>query len=292
MTRSADRPAANLGAFALVLAGIFGTAYAIGERVPGHQHQASATTGHDDQHATGVHDHAAAGTGSESAAGHEHGDNGAGAGVAGLSSVVDGFQVVVVEQPAESQGTLRLAVERDGGTVTAFDERHGARLHLIVVSPDLASYQHLHPLMGTDGVWSVPFAWQAGGVHRLVVDVAPSGAEPVALGTDIVSPLPAQPSALPGPADDVTTPEGLRVTRDGGRFTVAPVDGLEPYLGQPAHLVAFRSGNLAYRHLHASSPAPGTFDFTVDLPAGTWRLFLQFSRLGEVITVPFTVEVP
>jgi len=38
------RTSIRLGSFALVLAGTFGTAYAIGERLPGHNHSCVTTT--------------------------------------------------------------------------------------------------------------------------------------------------------------------------------------------------------------------------------------------------------
>ena len=38
----------RLGSFALILAGTFGTAYALGERLPGHNHPASPTQNHVD----------------------------------------------------------------------------------------------------------------------------------------------------------------------------------------------------------------------------------------------------
>jgi len=73
----------------------------------------------------------------------------------------------------------------------------------------------------------------------------------------------------------------------------SPVSGLEPYLGQPAHLVALRSSDLAYVHLHPMMNMVSAFMFGTKLPQpGTYRLFLQFGYHGEVLTVPFTVVQP
>ena len=41
----------RLGSFALILASTFGTAYALGERLPGHNHPASPTHNHVDHEA-------------------------------------------------------------------------------------------------------------------------------------------------------------------------------------------------------------------------------------------------
>ena len=74
-----------------------------------------------------------------------------------------------------------------------------------------------------------------------------------------------------------------------------PVTDLEPYLGALGHLVAIRTGDLAYLHVHPSDEAdePGgpDIEFTVEVPtAGTYRLFLDFSHGDEVHTAAFTVN--
>ena len=87
---------------------------------------------------------------------------------------------------------------------------------------------------------------------------------------------------------------GLHIVRTGLNFSVTAEDGskaqgLEPYLGMPAHLIAVRTGDLAYVHLHPGMDMQGMFMFGTKLPQpGTYRLFLQFGLNGEVVTVPFT----
>jgi hypothetical protein len=81
----------------------------------------------------------------------------------------------------------------------------------------------------------------------------------------------------------------LSVSDDDG-----PVEDLDPYLAALGHLVAIRTGDLAYLHVHPSEEAiePGgpDIEFTVEIPsAGTYRLFLDFSHGGEVHTAAFTV---
>jgi hypothetical protein len=85
----------------------------------------------------------------------------------------------------------------------------------------------------------------------------------------------------------------LMASRTGLRFEVSPTDGLEPYLGQSAHLVAVRAGDLAVTHLHPLDDRLGTYEFAPTLPGpGTYRLFLQVQRDGTVVTFPFTIAVP
>jgi len=87
------------------------------------------------------------------------------------------------------------------------------------------------------------------------------------------------------------------VTRVGFNFMLetsngGDVTGLEPYLGQSSHLVTIRKGDLAYTHLHPSGGMAGMFMFGDGIAEpGTYRMFLQFGRNGDVLTVPFTVVI-
>ncbi|MGB8862264.1 MAG: hypothetical protein WCC60_23615 [Ilumatobacteraceae bacterium] len=265
----------RLGAFVLVLAGTFGTAYAIGEKLPGHSHGAAGHT----------HTH----TGTPVPPGFEAG----------------GYQLVT-DHVRDGLATFHL-LAADGARVTEFTEAHGAVLHTIVVRPDLSGFQHVHPEIRSDGTWDV--AIPEPGPWHFVFDSTPAGAPgPVVVAANLDDESKVDEVPLPAPVDTVEV-DGLRVTRDGYTFGVTAVDGgaatgLEPYLGQPAHLVAMRQGDLAYTHLHPAegmagmpgmdAPAvAGTFDFGAGITAaGTYRLFLQFGHDGVVLTVPFTVVVP
>ncbi len=257
---------ARLVAFGVVLLGTFGTAYAVGEKLPGHSHAGHTHT-------------------------HTHGP---------AALVPPGFQSgayqLVTDGITGGGGTPRTAtfhLSENGANVTSFDEVHGALLHTVVIRPDLSGFQHVHPDIAADGTWDVtvdePGAW------HIVFEATPTGATTsVVVSANLDDEVPVATETLPAPDDDVTV-DGIRVTRTGLTFTAtmpdgSPVDGLEPYLGQAAHLVAIRQGDLAYVHLHPMTSPTGTFMFGTALPqAGTYRLFLQFGYRGDVVTVPFTV---
>ncbi|MBI4935834.1 MAG: hypothetical protein HY828_18280 [Actinobacteria bacterium] len=257
---------ARLGVFLLVLLGTFGTAYAVGERLPGHSHSGLAHT-------------------------HEPG-----------SLVPPGYQSgnyqLVTDSIAQGSDGGRLATFHlemaDGMRVTEFTEAHGALLHNIVVRPDLSGFQHLHPDIADDGSWQV--AVTEPGQWHLVFEGTPTDAPaPVVVSANLDDEAVVEPVPLPEPDDDLVV-DGLRIRRTGLNFTVTSEDGeaaegLEPYLGQPAHLVALRQGDLSYVHLHPSdTDMTGMYMFGDRLPdAGTYRLFLQFGHDGDVLTVPFTV---
>jgi hypothetical protein len=255
---------ARLGAFAFVLAGSFGTAYAIGEALPGHSH-GDASHAHEGSDMSGA----------PLPAGDRSGDY----------WLVPGMA---------HHGSAMFHLETSAGPVTQFDETHGALLHTILVRPDLSDFRHVHPTIDADGAWEITV--EPGPWHVVFESLPRGAAEPVVVATDLADGVTVESVALPAPDDSVDV-AGLRVERAGFEFAVtatdgSPAQGLEPYLGQPAHLVAIRQGDLAYAHLHPQGATPGTFMFGGGLSeAGTYRLFLQFGHSGDVLTVPFTVEI-
>lgn len=208
---------------------------------------------------------------------------------------------------------LRFAVrDRQGRQVTAFQREHDKELHLILASRDLATYQHLHPSRAADGTWSTPVTLPAAGSYRVFADFTPGvkGAKNLTLGADLPVAGPFKAAEMPGPSRTATV-DGYTVTLGGtlrpgkaGRLTLnvardgRPVTDLQPYLGAYGHLVALRSGDLAYLHVHPNGepgdgrtrPGPG-ISFTATAPSpGTYRLFLDFRHNGIVRTAAFTVE--
>jgi hypothetical protein len=79
----------------------------------------------------------------------------------------------------------------------------------------------------------------------------------------------------------------LNVTRNG-----AEVTDLQPYLGAYGHLVAIRTDDLAYLHVHPEEGEPGpeiAFHAEFD-ETGRYRLFLDFKHRGRVHTADFTIS--
>jgi len=262
-----SRVASRLGAFALLSLGTFGTAYAVGEKLPGHSHAGGAG-----------HTHSGMDMSSPVTPGSKNG---------GYELVTEGISTGVA--------TFHLNDSR-GKPVTDFTEAHGALLHTIIVRPDLSDFNHVHPTIAADGSWSVDMP--APGPWHIVFDSKPTSASgPIVVSANLDDEVPVDAVALP-PPDDTIEADGLIITRVGVNFTFESTDGgavtgLEPYLGQPAHLVAIRQGDLAYTHLHPSDGMSGMFMFGDGITEpGTYRMFLQFGHNGEVLTVPFTVVVP
>ncbi|MCK7622796.1 hypothetical protein MUU72_06705 [Streptomyces sp. RS10V-4] len=283
------------GIFAVALAATFGTAYGVGAAVG--PAAAPAPAAH---------------------AGHAPGPNGRAAApeTPGGLQVSQGGYTLDLKTPAVTAGTpaeLRFAVrdDRTGRPVTAYRPEHGKELHLIVASRDLAVFRHLHPRRAADGTWSVPADLPAAGGYRVFADFTPEGAEDgLTLGADLAVTGAYRPAGLPAPAATAET-DGYRVTLDGALRPGAPsaltlrvtkdgkpVTDLQPYLGAYGHLVALRSGDLAYLHVHPGGAAGDgrrsagpAVSFTAIAPSvGTYRLFLDFRHQGAVHTAAFTVR--
>ena len=197
----------------------------------------------------------------------------------------------------------------DGQPVTSYEVEHEKRLHLIAVRRDLTGFQHVHPELSRRGVWSAPLDL-APGQWRLFADFRAAGADALTLGADLAVAGDYRPvvRAVESRTAEV---DGYAVTLAGdlhpgseARLTLSlmrngrPVTDLQPYLGAYGHLVALRSGDLAYLHVHpdgaprdgTTSPGPDVV-FHADVPsAGTYHLYLDFKHDGVVRTAAFTVE--
>ena len=196
----------------------------------------------------------------------------------------------------------------DGEPVTEYDVAHEKQLHLIAVRRDFTGFQHVHPELDAAGRWSTELDLTAG-QWRLFTDFKATGAEPVTLGADLAvsgayQPVTPEPESRTAQVDRYTvaidgdlvpgTDAELRlsVSRDG-----KPVTDLRPYLGSYGHLVALRSGDLAYLHVHPDGapgdgntrPGPGVVFYAAVPSAGTYHLYLDFKHQGVVRTAAFTV---
>ncbi|MET8824819.1 hypothetical protein ABZX40_18115 [Streptomyces sp. NPDC004610] len=255
--------------------------------------------------------HAHAGHQGDHAGQGSHGGQGHGA-----SAVGHRIELVTPRITAREKTDLRFSVveDREHGRLLAaaeeYEESHGKELHLIVASRDLAVYRHLHPVLGGDGVWSVPVELPKGGEYRVFADFRPRGGDAVTAGADLVAEGAGESAALPEPTG-VALVDGYEVRLDGELvggeggalvFSVhkdgRPVTDLQPYLGAYGHLVALRAADLAYLHVHPGgepgdgvTPAGPEVSFhAVATGPGPYRLFLDF-RHGDVVrTAAFTTR--
>jgi hypothetical protein len=298
-------PASKLGAFALVLGVALGGGAVVGNAVGpidvdsesdgtgghGGGHESSEVTAEEAQPAAGEADQAPPG---------------------GLQVSQSGYTLVAPHTALTGAPATPFTFQvtgPDGAAVRDFETLHERELHLVVVGRDLRAYAHLHPTRAGDGTWTVSLPALAPGTYRAFADFAVSDGPELTLGVDLTVagtprsrpvPPPATTAAVDGyevalagtPAAGSESELELTVSRGG-----EPVTDLEPYLGAAGHLVAIRSGDMAYLHVHPLDDAdrrngPGV-RFAVEVPSpGDYRLFFDFAHEGQVRTAAFTVHVP
>lgn len=294
----------KITAFAAALAATFGTAYGVGKGVD--------PVVADD--APAAHGKGHSGTSPEKEGGGDHA--GHETAPAGGLQISEGGYTLDLRTPQVTAGQrtdLRFVIRDDAGrAVTSYKREHDKELHLILASRDLVTYRHLHPTRAADGTWSTPVDLPQAGGYRVFADFTPAkkGAENLTLGADLATSGAYKPQGLPAP-NPTAKVHGYEVELDGGlrpgkagelKLNVSrngkPVTDLQPYLGAYGHLVALRSGDLAYLHVHpngepgdgTTEPGPG-ISFTATAPSsGTYRLFLDFKHEGKVHTAAFTVR--
>src|SRR5664279_5582962 len=262
--------ALRLAGFAVGLLAVFGAAAAVAPAATPAAPAAAAAAPHGEEHTGAGATTAASLAGAVTVPG-------------GLMVSQDGHTLALAERslPAGPQVPLRFEIlGPDGAPVTRYDTEHDRDLHLIVVRRDLSGFQHVHPVLGDDGTWSVLVDLSATGEYRVFADFTPTGHDGgLTLGADLAVPGAYQPVPLPAPAPSAVVVDGYAVTLAGD-------------------LVALRAGDLAYLHVHPAgapgdgvTPAgPGITFYATAPTAGDYRLYLDFQHNGVVRTAEFTVH--
>lgn len=215
--------------------------------------------------------------------------------------------------------------------IKEFNILHDMPFHLFVVSQDFSYFAHIHPDKQPDGSFTIETVLPQAGYYKLFCDFFPNGGMPQVTQHSLVTAgfngdlLSAQAKLTPD------RPEGDRLVKTiaGVRFelkfepaqpfagkpaelryqlvdekTGAPVNDLRPYLGAWGHTLILSEDATDYLHSHPTEMIPEdvdrkhlrggpqvTFDTFFPRP-GNYRIWSQFQRGEQIITVPFTVYVP
>jgi hypothetical protein len=203
---------------------------------------------------------------------------------------------------------FRIADPRTGAPVKQFEIVHEKLFHLFIVSQDLRYFAHVHP--DFDGtVFRLNTVLPRPGAYRLLADFYPTGGTPQLVPKTITTagyttPLEA---AIPRLAPDLSPKHGENLEVElkldpaqpiAGRKTmlfvhVTPAEGLEPYIGAWAHLLAVSDDLVDTIHEHPFIAGGGPdMQFNIFFPReAAYRVWIQFQRKGVVNTVAFTIPV-
>jgi hypothetical protein len=222
--------------------------------------------------------------------------------------------------------TLTFTIRHPGtnAVITSYEVVHEKRYHLFVVSRDMEFFAHIHPEQQPDGRWMIQLALPKPGDYRILSDFLPTGGSPQFIGrtletVDFTGDLESQAPHLMPDVDVTKTVASVTAHLElepaplvEGQFahlaftltdskSNRPVTDLQPYLGAFGHALILSEDMRDYVHSH---PFEGgdtdiskgfggpTVTFEGYMPkAGRYRAWSQFQRNGEVITIPFTVNV-
>lgn len=222
--------------------------------------------------------------------------------------------------------TLYLTVRHPGtnALITGYEVVHEKRYHLFVVSRDMEFFEHIHPEELPDGRWMIQVTLPKPGDYRILSDFLPTGGSPQFIGrtletVDFTGDLESQTPRLTPDIDVAKTVGSVTAhlelepsTLVEGQFghlaftmtdakTGRPVTDLQPYLGAFGHALILSEDMRDYVHSHpfedidtgiSKGFGGPTVTFEGYMPkAGRYRAWSQFQRNGEVITIPFTVNV-
>lgn len=172
---------------------------------------------------------------------------------------------------AGREATLVFAVkDKQGALVKDLKIVHEKLMHLLVVSDDLAQFDHVHPEQQPDGTFRLGYKFPNGGKFKLYTDFTPQNSAQIVDVFD-VSVAGAGRERTPLVADQELTKQvdGLTFTLKAEQpFTAAkglalnfyvtdadgkPVTDLQPYLGAMAHFVVISEDATKFLHVHAEA---------------------------------------
>ncbi len=200
---------------------------------------------------------------------------------------------------------------KSGQAVDKFETFQTKLMHLIVVSDDLQTFSHIHPVYKQKGRFEVQANFPQGGNYTLVSDYKPAGqAEQVSLMQVKVAGKPGSAPKLDFTKAKSIGDTKVQLTADNlkaGKETMLifkmqqangqPVADLQPYLGERGHLVVMKNSTpltrADYIHAHAAQHGTGgEVHFMTTFPkAGKYKLWGQFNRNGKIVTADFWVNV-
>jgi hypothetical protein len=196
--------------------------------------------------------------------------------------------------------------------VRDFEIVHEKKFHLFLISQDMTWFQHVHPDVRPDGSFAITVQFPRPAFYRVLTDFWPLSGTPQLVEKTLLVPGPGfklQAARLQADLDPQRT-ENLTVEFStvpshpvAGQKTLifvrlTPNEGIENYLGAPAHMLAASADLIDLIHTHpvqVNDPPNSDYkelQFNVYFPrAGMHRIWIQLQRRGVVNTAAFNLPV-
>lgn len=185
------------------------------------------------------------------------------------------FRTVPAAPRAGEPLTLLFEIKHPGTgeRVLDFAMVHAQRYHLFVISQDMQHFEHIHPVQGNDGLWSIEVVLPHPGYYKVLSDFVPQGgtaqfiARPL-ITADYAGDLVADSAHLVADTDISKTVGDLTATLSldpptfiAGLYghlnfyltdarTGKPVSDLQTYLGAFGHTLILSEDMVDYVHSH------------------------------------------
>jgi hypothetical protein len=186
------------------------------------------------------------------------------------------FQTVPALPRAGEALTLHFRVSHPGTgeLVQDFAMVHQQRYHLFVVSQDMQHFEHIHPVQGSDGTWSIDVVLPRPGYYKVLSDFVPGG------GT---AQFIARPLVTAGYTGNLVAESARLVPDDNPTKVVGDLSATLSYA--PATFVAGLYGHLNYYLTDTGSGRPVT-DLQTYLGAFGHTLILSEDMVDYVHSHP------
>jgi hypothetical protein len=207
----------------------------------------------------------------------------------------------------ELQLAFHVTDPKTGAPVTKFEVVHEKLFHLFIVGQDLEHFAHVHPDPRPDGTFLLRTTLPTPGTYRLLSDYYPAGGVPQLIPVTITTqgyieplvPAELKPDRTPQHGEnleaELTTdpPQPIAGQKTMLFFKLKPAGGLQPYIGAWGHMLAVSNDLIDMIHSHPFLADGGPeLQFNLYFPReATYRIWVQFQRLGKVNTLVFTVPV-
>ncbi len=148
-----------------------------------------------------------------------------------------GYAMELVIEPNAADAGKEIALnfsvqDKDGKPFRNLKIVHEKLVHLLVVSDDLAFFEHVHPEVQTDGSFKLNYKFPAGGVYKLYADFTPEDSPQIVDVFDVpVGGEKPQKTPLVADKEFTKTVDGLTFTmKTGGDLKAAKASTLNFYV--------------------------------------------------------------
>lgn len=170
---------------------------------------------------------------------------------------------------ADKEVALNFSVkDKEGKPFDNLKIVHEKLIHLLIVSDDLAFFDHVHPEKQSDGKFKLNYKFPTGGVYKLYADFTPENSPQIVNVFDVnvngekraKTPLVADKEftkTIDGLTFTMKTSDDLKAAKSATlNFYVKDASGktvtdLQPYLGAMAHFVIISEDTTKFLHAHA-----------------------------------------